>query len=75
MNDHAGTQFLQTVFEKVKETKKAILVMGPSNTAKSTIVSLFLGKQLKVIYDEELGEARIAHAVDGEKPEILELWG
>jgi hypothetical protein len=49
--------------------------MGPSNTAKSTIVSLFLGKQLKVIYDEELGETRIAHAVDGEKPEILELWG
>ena len=53
MSDHASTKFMQAIFDKVKERKKAILVMGPSNTAKSTLVSLFLGKQLKVIYDEE----------------------
>jgi len=27
--------------------------MGPSNAAKSTLVSLFLEKKMKVIYDEE----------------------
>lgn len=53
MSDYAGTQFMQTVFEKVQKRKRAILVMGPSNAAKSTLVSLFLGKQLKIIYDEE----------------------
>jgi guanylate kinase len=42
MTDHASTQFLKVVFDKVKERKKVILVMGPSNTAKSTLVSLFL---------------------------------
>ena len=49
--------------------------MGPSDAAKSTIVSMFLKKKLRIIYDEEIGENRIAHAVDGEKPEILEEWG
>lgn len=48
--------------------------MGSLNAAKSTIVSLFLGKQLKVVNDEE-GELKFLHANHEEKPEIGEIWG
>lgn len=44
--------FLQNLYLKVKPRKRAILVVGPQNSAKSTLIALFLKKKLKAVIDE-----------------------
>lgn len=58
--------FLQNLYLKVKPRKRAILVVGPQNSAKSTLIALFLKKKLKAETDEQYEEIRLNHVIEGE---------
>ncbi len=57
---------MQKIYNQVKERKWVILVVGPWNSGKSTLVSLFLKKKLKAEIDEKYEEIRLNHVIEGE---------